>query len=160
MCTAKGLNERYQFVVVLDLDGQFLQFRTINYLHCRSDNPNLLAVLRVLADLDYQIRFVKYGWDATDGEIVAYGDVWVVDGTLTQQQFGRNLANYLSAIDLNHPRVAKAIADGQDVGTQGPVGLPPGVPDDVREKLARLLEELRRKAGGAPAEDKDGPVAL
>ena len=39
-----GLNGNYQIVVPLELDGRFLQFRTLGYQSCPSDHPHLEAV--------------------------------------------------------------------------------------------------------------------
>ncbi len=141
LCSAKGLAGTYRFVMVLDVDGQFLQFRTLDYLHCPADHRNLGVVLRVLGDLNYQLRFVKYGWDTKDGEIVAYGDMWLMDAKLSQQQLQRLLGNYLPSIDMNHPRILQAIEKGQDAGRQTPedIKVPPGDRGGIRDKIRKLL---------------------
>ncbi|NNG15794.1 MAG: hypothetical protein HKM89_04875, partial [Gemmatimonadales bacterium] len=61
MFGAAGVNGRYQFVILLELDGRFVQFRTVGYLHSRTDHPHLLEVLKVLGALNYKLRFVKFG---------------------------------------------------------------------------------------------------
>jgi len=81
-----GWSGSFQIMVALDLDGRFLQLRTMNYQWCRSDHANLTAVLRVIAAINYSTRFIKFAWDAGDGEIVAYADTWIMDGTLTQER--------------------------------------------------------------------------
>jgi hypothetical protein len=142
MCGVLGLAGRYQFTMTLDLEGQFLQFRSINYLHCGAGHRHLGSVLRLLAELDYQLRFVKFGWDGQDGEIVVYGDVWLMDGGLTQQQFGRLLGNYLPALDTQYRRISQTIEAGVDPG--------PTRPEDLLESLPEasgLLDRLRKLLG-------------
>ncbi|MFC1660298.1 YbjN domain-containing protein [Gemmatimonadota bacterium] len=82
-----GLHGRYQFVVVLELGGEFLQFRTLGYHACPVGHPSQSPVLKILAELNQRLRFIKFAWDPSDGEIVAYGDTWVCDGDLTEKQF-------------------------------------------------------------------------
>lgn len=155
MCGARGLNAFYEFTVSLDLNGEFLQFRTMRYLHCPADSPRAEVVHKVLLDLNYQLRFVKYAWDSSDGEIVVYADVWLMDGTLTEKQFGRALANFVSSLDLHYPRVSKAISEGADVGLQTQTPLPPHLPEGIREKLRKLLEALGKRGGAEPATSDD-----
>ena len=116
LCGAQGKAGRYQFTMMLELDGRFLQFRTLHYHHCPPNSPHLGAVLDVLAQLNYQLRFVKFGRDAKDGEIVVYGDVWLMDAGLTQQQFSRVLGNFLPSLDEHYPRIAQTITTGRDPG--------------------------------------------
>lgn len=116
LCGAQGKSGTYQFVMSLQLDGRFLQLRTIRYQLCQANHPHTAAALRVLAELNHQLRFVKFGWDPKDGEVMAWGDIWLVDAGLTQAQFSRVLSNFLPAIDDQYPRVSKTIATGRDPG--------------------------------------------
>jgi hypothetical protein len=149
------IHGRYQILVPLELDGRFLQFRTLGYGTCPSDHPHLEAVLRVLMQLDYQLRVTKFGWDPSDGEIVAYADVWLEDGTLTQKQFSGILHCFLPGIDVNYPRITKTIETGTDPGEFRPedllaaAGLPP--------ELRAVLEGL---AGRKPPEEPEGPEEI
>ncbi len=148
-----GLNGHYQVVVPLELDGRFVQFRTLRYQYCPSDNPHLEAVLRVLGELDYQLRLTKFGWDPSDGEIAAYADVWLEDGTITQKQFSGILGCFLPGIDFNYPRITKTIETGTDPGELKPediVGAASGLPP----KLRAVLERLTGKKAG---EEPEGP---
>jgi hypothetical protein len=140
-----GLNGKYQVVVPLELDGRFLQLRTMGYLRCPADNPHLPAVLKILGELNYRMRMTKFGWDPTDGEIVAYADVWLEDGDLTQQQFGALFRSLIPTIDLNYPRLTQAIHTGNDPGMQipSPIGGDSQLPPEVKS----LLDKLRAKAG-------------
>jgi hypothetical protein len=154
MSGGRGLHGQYQFIVSLELDGQFLQFRTQHYASCAADNQHLGTTLKVLLALDYQLRFAKFAWDSSDGEVVAYGDIWIADGTLTQTQFSRCLASFVSAIDLNYPRITKAVAEGKDIGQVGSGGISPTMSDSLSAKLRELLEELVGR-GGQPKPDPD-----
>jgi hypothetical protein len=140
MLGAKGISGRYQFVILLELEGQFLQFRTISYQTCTADHKHLKAVLQVLGALNYRLRLAKFGWDESDGEIVVYADQWVMDGKVTQEQFSRILHNYLPAVDLSFLRIAKTIETGEDPGDLDP------------EKILRMILE---QAGEGDEEEDD-----
>jgi hypothetical protein len=151
-----GLNGAHQIVLPLELDGRFLQFRTVGYLTCPADSPHLEAVLRVLGQLDYQLRVTKFGWDPADGEIVGYADMWLEDSEVTQKQFSGTIHTFFAGIDLNKPRIAKTIEIGADPGEFDPTdllsdgsGLPPA--------LKGVLEKL---AGKEPADRPEGPVEV
>lgn len=131
-----GIFGRFQIVIMLHVEGQFLQFRTIGYLQCPQDSPNLTAVLRLLAGLDYKLRMVKFGWDESDGEIVVYADSWLMDGTFTQQQFERVMHLYFQNIDVSYPRLKAVIETGEDPGEVHP-GKPGALSDMLREALER-----------------------
>lgn len=136
-----GMNGSYQVIMKVELDGRFLQFRTLGYDHCPADHPHLEAVLRVIGALDFKLRVTKFGWDPSDGEIVGYADLWLEDAKITQQQFATMLAAYLPAIDLGHARIAKTLETGVDPeGSGGPGAGPaegsgvqgtPAIPDPV-----------------------------
>jgi hypothetical protein len=151
-----GFNGRYQVVVPLELDGRFLQFRTIGYHSCPQDHAHLEAVLRLLATLDYQLRLTKFGWDPSDGEIVAYADVWLEDGKITQKQFSEMVHCYVSAIDFNNTRIGRTIDTGTDPGELKPEDIlagASGLPPDLRETLERL-------SGKKKDEDPEGPQEI
>lgn len=110
----KGNNGAYMMVMLVELDGRFMQFRTIGYGSCPAEHPHLEAVLRVLGEMDYRLRVTKFGWDPNDGEIVAYADIWLEDATLTQKQLAATLRAFLPAIDLGHARITATMETGQD----------------------------------------------
>ena len=113
---AKGLNNTYRFFIFLELEGEFLQFRTSGYHSCLLDNPSLDATLKVLGELNFGLRLVKFGWDPSDGEIVASVDAWVCDGDLTRAQFNQMAKSFLTNIDLQYPRIDATIETGEDPG--------------------------------------------
>jgi hypothetical protein len=121
-----GANGTYMVVMIVELDGRFMQFRTLGYGSCPATHQNLLALLRVLGEMDYRYRLTKFGWDPADGEIVGYADLWLEDGTLTQGQLAAMLRAFLPAIDQARPRIARTIETGIDPdGTAaGGAGIP------------------------------------
>ena len=132
-----GLAGSYQMIMLVELDGRFLQFRTVGYGLCPKDHPHVDAVLRVLGALDYKFRLTKFGWDPNDGEIVGYADLWLEDAELTQPQFAAMLRAFLQGIDQGRARITTTMATGVDPeGSGGPgtgsstgTGSPDPIPD-------------------------------
>jgi hypothetical protein len=168
----QGANGSYQVLVHLELEGTFLQFRTINWLRCPSDHPALGELLKAIADINYRRRLVKIGWDPVQGELAAYADVWIEDGTLTQQQFTRMLSVYLPVMDLAYGRLTTTMETGRDPGdpsledvvaaatggADAGGGAGGGADGTVPDKVRRLLDELRKK--GAPPEEPATPTTV
>jgi hypothetical protein len=128
-----GINGNYMIAMLVELDGRFIQYRTVGYGSCPSSHPHLPAVLRVLTDLDYRLRLTKFGWDASDGEIVAYVDLWLEDAVLTQHQFAAMLRAFLPAIDMGRVRIARTIETGIDPeGAGAPTTVPVAPPPPPR----------------------------
>jgi hypothetical protein len=151
-----GAFGRYQAVVGLDMNGAFLQFRTLTYANCPANHPHLPALLRVLADINTRLRLVKLAWDASDGEVVVFADVWLMDNKLTQQQFSRLLHNYFPALDHSYPRISGVIETGKDPGETSPEELVKrllGEKGALPPELRALLERL--KPGGAKPKDEE-----
>lgn len=147
MLGARGLFGSFHCVIRLDNDGEFLQFRTVGYMHCPAEHPNIAAVLRLLSLLNYRLRMVKFAWDPSDGEIVVYADVWVVDGGITRKQFSRMMTAYLPVLDISSDRIRKVIDTGDDPGDPGPEALMAALlggaslPPELRDLLARLRDD-------------------
>jgi len=126
--TMKGEFNKYQFKILSELDGEFVQLRSIDYLQCPQGHPNLDVTLQVLGEINYRLRLVKFGWDPADGEIAVYVDAWIVDATVTQGMFHRMWNAFVSIMDDEYPRLKAAIEDG--VGLQGTDGSEAPDPDD------------------------------
>ena len=159
MMGVSGLSGHYQFIVILEQDGTFLQFRTLQYAQCAADHPHLQEVLKTLGGIDYRVRFVKFGWDQSDGEIVAYGDICLAeDGSLTQAQFKHMIRLFMTVIDVSSMRIKKTIETGKDPGETDPAALAAqmlgqrGLPEGLRT----LLEKLR---AGKPESGPEGATA-
>ncbi len=148
----RGLLGRYQFVILLEQEGAFLQLRTIHLARCPADHPHLQEVLKVVGSIDFLIRFVKFGWDPGDGEIVGYGDVCLAkDGTLTQAQFKQILRHYLTALEIGAKRINDTIETGRDPGQFDPVEMAAqkgGLPPQLRTMLERMRKKSKPDAGG------------
>ncbi len=112
MLSLSGSHGRFQFHILLEEDGEFLQFRSIEYLYCPKDHPNLDATLQVLGELNYRLRLMKFGWDPTDGEIAVYADLWIMDAEITDAQFSRMIQGYMSIMDEKYPMIQEAIQSG------------------------------------------------
>jgi hypothetical protein len=147
MMNFTGLTGNYQVALHLELDGRFLQFRTIGYLRCPADHPHLEAVLRVLGQLDYQLRLTKFGWDPSDGEIVGYADLWLDDGSVTQGQFSAMLHSFLPGIDFNHQRVETTIETGTDPGEVQPEAVLSAATSRLPPELREAVEKLAHTKG-------------
>ena len=164
MVGVAGLNGRYQFVVNLQADGNFLQFRSVGFLSCAASSPCLTTVLKAMADINYSIRGVKMGWDEHDGELVLYADLWVLDGAVTDRQFGQTMFGFMQVLDVAFVRFSRILATGKDPGNESPEqilkkllagGAPEGHPPDVAE----LLKKAVAGKGAAPRDTpkRDGP---
>lgn len=140
MAGFKGMFGSYQVLIKLEVDGNFLQFRSQGYLNCEAGDDSLGEVLKVIGELNYSTRLVKIGWDPTDGEIVAYADLWLMDTKLTLEQLKRMFGNYVPAIDMAHKRLKETIETGRD-------------PGEVDPKV--LLEEVLEKLGKAGDDDDE-----
>lgn len=110
--TLQGDNGRFQFTILVEVDGEFLQFRSLEYLYCPKDHPNLHTTLQVLGELNYRLRLLKFGWDPQDGEIAVYADLWMMDAEITEEQFSRMAQSYMSIMDSEYPGIKAAIDSG------------------------------------------------
>lgn len=117
MLTLTGSNGRFQFLILLEDEGEFLQFRSVEYLYCPEDHPHLDATLKVLGELNYRLRLMKFGWDPRDGEIAAYVDLWIMDAEISTGQFSRMAQAYMSILDGEFPRIKEAIDSGRGPGS-------------------------------------------
>jgi len=155
-----GVNGQYQVIIRLEVEGTFLQFRTMSYLHCPADHGSLTEVLKVLGGINYRKRLVKFGWDSSDGEIVAYADIWIVDTQLTGQQLHHMLYNFIPVIDSSYARIKETIETGTDPGEKTPEELAGEVLGKGGGGLPPAVTELLRKlAGRKPGADPE-PVEL
>jgi hypothetical protein len=154
-----GPSGPYQFVVKLEVDGRFLQFRTVALAYCPDGHEHLEAVLRVLAAVNTKVRLFKFAWDANDGEIVGYADVWLEDAVLSEAQFKRMLHNFVPVIDMNLSRIRAVIDGGEDPGELG--GKTSGLPGSMKDLLDLISkkkkeEEEKKKA----ADTSSGPTTI
>lgn len=157
-----GMHGRYDIIIHLQDEGQFVQLRTLNYVFCRSEHGFLTQTHRTMTLLNAEKRLVKWGWDKSDGEIIAYADHWIMDNDLTQEQLHRIMANFVPGIDAAYQRIKVVMESGEDPGEQDPrtllaTGKPPG---DLPPELKELMGKMRKKSsetspGEAPPEKDD-----
>ena len=119
LLNVRGTEGKYQFKILLELEGEFLQFKSVEYLYCPKGHPHLDATLQVLGEANYRLRLMKFGWDPVDGEIAAYADVWMKDAVITQGQFSQMANVYMSIMDDEYPKIKAAMESG--VGPGGPI---------------------------------------
>jgi len=122
MLTFTGSGHLFQFKIYIELDQRFVQFKSVNFLACPMDHPNLLTTLKVLGEANFRLRLMKFGWDPTDGEIAAYADIWLMDAEFTEEQFGRSIRAYMSILDDEYPKFKAAIDAGTSSGGAGDEG--------------------------------------
>jgi hypothetical protein len=153
MLHIQGAFGRYQILILLECNGEFVQFRTIGYLNCPPDHRHLSEVLKAIGAMNYIRRLVKFGWDAADGELVAFADLWLMDSTLTLGQFRRMLDNYFGVADEACARLSLIMETGKDPGD-----LPAeemmremlrsgSLPGPARARLEKLLGKVGPREG-------------
>lgn len=111
---ASGNNGKFMYIVLLQNDGTFFQLRTLGYLKCPPDSNNLETVLKIMSDINYKTKLVKFCWDHIDGEIVVFADAWLADDKLSTEQLKKIVFTCFVATDIYYPRIKKAIDTGQD----------------------------------------------
>jgi hypothetical protein len=149
-----GLNSRYQFVVHLPAEGNFLQFLSVGFLRCDAKNPYAPIVFKAIADMNYAFRGVKIGWDERDGELAVYSDIWVLDGTVTYNQFTQTMFGFMQILDVAYQRISRILSSGVDPGTDSiEQMLKTLMAGGAAERLPRELADLLKK--GAPGADRD-----
>lgn len=142
-----GLNGSYQVALLVELEGTFLQFRSLGYLKCPADRPEVMEVLKVIGDLNYRKRLIKFGWDASDGEIVAYADMWIMDGGLTTQQLDRMLKTFVTTMDIAHGRLKKTMETGADPGDMSLADMMAAAAGGLPKEIADVLKRMGKGKG-------------
>lgn len=151
----RGVHGTYRFVIAIQTEGRFLQFRTVDYLRCSRDHACSAEVLATLGAINFEKRLVKFGWDRSDGEIAAYADMWIEDGTVTAQQFERMLQNFMPTVDLGYARLKTAMETGEDPGEEDPSQTAGAGGAELPPELRELLEKVRKDKDGGGEENED-----
>jgi len=97
--------------------------------------------------------------DPASGEIAGYGDCWIMDNQVTQQQFHQMLGNFLPGLDMSYPRIRTAMETGRDPSKQPPRPSPPpsaGEPT-LPPHLQALLDYVEK--GGAGRSARPAPIS-
>ncbi len=110
---------KHNILVCYEYDGRIVQLRTHNWFNCPKDHNYLLEVLKVISDVNYQMRLAKIGWSSETGDINAdYHIILDDDGTLTSAQFHAILSVFLSVIDVSIYRLKETMETGIDPGDE------------------------------------------
>ena len=103
-----GSYGKFQLMASLLDKGTFLQLRTLDNVYCPPSHIHAFKILTMLGDLNARYRFVKFAWDPSNGEIIGYGDHWISDNSLTQQQLTQMLAVYVPIVDTAYQRARRS----------------------------------------------------
>ena len=101
---------------MLEAEGSLLQFRTSGYEQCPPSSPNLGAVVLLLNELNYRLRLVKFALDPSDGEIVVFSDLAILDSEPTSTQVLGLIAFLMERLREHADRIEGAIRTGSDPG--------------------------------------------
>ncbi len=104
-------------------DGTMFQLRTVG-LFRDGDRDNTLAVQSLLLDLNRRYKMVKFVYDPTDGEVVAWVDVYLGQGELTSVQVDRCLTTLSTVALPQRDRIRTMATTGEDTGEASPSPVP------------------------------------
>lgn len=117
-------------IIRLTEEGEFIQFYAPQLLDIKNSVFKGVA-LQTMASLSYEMKLVRFEYDAIDGEVRASIELPIEDGTITFKQFQRCLLGLVQIIDNKAmPRLKTVLARGEDPGAVEPV-------EEVAEILAR-----------------------
>ncbi len=101
---------------MIEAEGSLLQFRTNGYQLCPLDGPHVGAVLALLNDLNHKLRLVKFTLDPSDGEVIVFTDLAVLDSEPTATQILGLIAFLMERLGEYAERIETTIASGIDPG--------------------------------------------
>jgi hypothetical protein len=153
-----GMLGTHHVSITLFEDGTFLQMRSVDSFYCPADHPRLGEVQTVLSALNTQYRAIKFAREPQQGEIVAFADHWIMDGTLTQEQLNRLLGQFLSKLDVGSHRIRVVIDTGCDPGEQPMDELAREVlagRPEISPEMRESLEKIAAGQSAAPSPEAD-----
>jgi len=127
-----------------------VQFRWIGMLMA-PDRSYRTELVKAILDANDRYKIAKFGLDTDDGEVAAYIDLILADGTVTAGQLRRCMGVLLTVVLPVRRRLAAIVRTGRDPG-------PVGISRDRAAAAGRLLELLRAAAESKSKPD-DGPGA-
>jgi hypothetical protein len=104
----------FQIVAHLAAEGGLLQLRTLNLAACPASHAHCPALLRLLGVLNYRLRLIKFAWDE-DGEVCAFADAIIADGTLSYEQAHHLFGMFLGNLDTGFAQIQSVIQSGQQM---------------------------------------------
>ena len=120
VCLIPDQDDTYQVAAILDAEHGFLQLRTVNLFQCIAEHVHAVPVLKVIGEFNYRARFIKLGWEPLNGEIAAYGDLFIFETKPTQEQFNFMLGAFLQQLHQIYPRLKQVLETGQETEPQKP----------------------------------------
>ena len=111
----EGGGEQTIVTLQLDEDGDSLQFRTM-YLLRVLEKRHWPLLLITLAKLNGQYKMIKFALDTSDGEVIAYCDLFLADASLTAAQLQRCILLLKTVVLPSKKRLEKLLATGEDPG--------------------------------------------
>ncbi len=133
-------------------DGKLVQLRTVGLLN-GPERRYRRVLLKALLEANHRYKVVKFAFDPSDGEVVAYVDVLLGGARMTHTQMERYLRTMRTIVARTRTRAQAIVATGAD----------PGEEQDTDEaRAAALLEQLlemrrRAQAGGATTPSASPP---
>jgi hypothetical protein len=106
----------------IEAQGSLMQFRTTGYAYCPLSGPHLEAVMRLLNDMNFHLRMVKFTLDPADGEIVVFTDLAVLDSEVTATQILGTIGFVMERLSECAVRVETTIKTGVDPGEDELIG--------------------------------------
>jgi len=109
-CGGNKIHILLSLQVQVEGESEFLQLRSRDFPTLDREHPAAHAVLEEILAFNYGTRFVKIGVDAADGEILAFGDIWLADGVVTAGQMATVIKNFVQSVANAQDRVAATMA--------------------------------------------------
>jgi Putative bacterial sensory transduction regulator len=133
--------DNFQIVIQLLEDGEFLNFYVPQLLTI-PDSVYKSMFFQTLLSINYQQKMIKFGYDPTDGEVVASVGISLEDNTLTVQQFDRCLSSLIQSVELAMPRLKQVLVTGIDPGVPGIKDVAKALAQNLSSEEIELLREL------------------
>jgi hypothetical protein len=137
-------------LVRLEENGEFLQFRTLNFYQYKTGKYKE-GILQLLCALNYQRKLIKFGYDPEDGELNGCVDIPIEDCGLTARQFFRSMAALLEALEEARHRIMVLLETGKDPGPSSSKTI-----DSLVEEILDSIEDPKEtKESAEPPTDDD-----
>ena len=106
-------------------DGTIFQLRTVG-LYKDEGQEHAVAVQALLLDLNRLFKMVKFAYDPSDGEVVAWVDLYAGTAGATARQLDRCLSTLSTVVLPQRARIRALATTGEDPGEDAAPAPPPG----------------------------------
>ncbi|MBN1418049.1 MAG: YbjN domain-containing protein [Planctomycetes bacterium] len=124
-------------VASISFEGKMVQFRTVGLL-LAPDQEYRRELLSALMEMNDDFKLIKLAYDTDDGEVVAYVDVLLAEGEMTEAQLRRCIGILREIGGMAKTRLAEIAKSGKD-------------PGKAASTLTRLMAHLKDEVGPAAA---------